>query len=159
MIKHIVFTVFAVLFTACCACRNGQTDTVSTEPIIIQLGSGGGFTGRMSGLEIDKDGVVTTWSAMPGEDHKPERIGVVPDDYLETLYEIADEDELLTFDYTVTGNMTTSLTLIRGNERNNMRWPGIEMDIEAPPRPLQRFHTQLKHAIDSIVKDKKENDK
>lgn len=155
--KAIISSLFVLSFlTACCPCKNAQSDTTNKahhpEPVSILIGSGGGFSGYVIGTKIDTNGTVSTWTAMPMEDFEPKPIGRLSREQLHKLYTIIDEDSLMYIDSVELGNMITSLTLTRGDQRNNMRWPGIETDYEVAPPQIQRFVFELRAEMKRMEK-------
>ncbi len=143
-----------VLTAALLGCSAGgqQHTAASSDPVTIQIGSGGGFSGHMTGLKIDPQGIVTRWSGLPGTDLKPDTIGSLSNDQLTPLYKIIDRDSLMTFDHVFTGNMTASLVISRGDRRNSMRWPGLETDLDDVPPRLRPFVEALMQTLKQTTK-------
>jgi hypothetical protein len=140
-----------VTLTACCPCEKTRAPSSNTyPPTEIFLETGGGFSGYVSGTAITADGLVLTWHGRPGMREN-----------LDTLarMDAARHDKLLADIYALdpasirhqeSGNMTTALTIVSGDEQWYWSWPGVRKDDEAVPESLRPIRDLVVDAITDI---------
>lgn len=118
------------------------------EPFTIIWGSGGGFTGFADGYILRSDGALEKWSGPYFRRDKVQPLGKVSAASLDSVRRVLAKHDLRQIRYRETGNMTTSLWLISGNDTTIMSWNGITPGEEVPAT-LKELYRNLSLAADS----------
>lgn len=139
------------------ACHSARRDQISpAKDFTIIFGSGGGFTGMAEGYIIHGDGQIEKWSGFHTQRSKAETIGVVTPEALQSLRQTFETKVFAQWSYRKTGNMTTLVQCIRGNDTTVVSWPGLEPGNDVPP-DIQDFYRNLMHAVQTAKKDMEES--
>lgn len=134
------------------ACHSASREQISqAKDFTIIFGSGGGFTGMAEGYVIHSDGKVEKWSGIHFRRSKVETVGVVTQEALQPLRQMFETKAFERWSYQETGNMTTSVQCIHGNDTTVVSWAGLEPGREAPPA-IQDFYSKLMYAVQSASK-------
>jgi hypothetical protein len=132
-----VAAVIVVLLPGCCSCPKSMQQFPRTE---IHYSSGGGVSGMSSGYSILADGTVTRWTGQRGTRDSESTIGRLESEDHRALLADIHAVPLADLHQQDTGNMTTTLRIVRDDEVFLFSWPGLHMrDDDAPPsmRPLR----------------------
>lgn len=137
------------MITSCCPCDTARTPPAASHPpteFIFE--TGGGFSGYVSGTAIAADGLVLTWHGRPGMRENLDTLARMDAGRHAAL--LADFYALdpAGISFQESGNMTTSLTVISGDERWYWSWPGVRDDIEAVPERVRPLRDLVVRAID-----------
>lgn len=127
----------AVLFAGCGSCRRTAQPYPRTE---IHYSSGGGVSGMSSGYSILADGSVTRWTGRAAAHDQETTIGRLDDDEYQALMSDIHASGFTGLRQQETGNMTTSLRIVRDDESYTFTWPGLHLtddDVPAAMRPLR----------------------
>ena len=134
------------------ACHSASREQISpAKDFTIIFGSGGGFTGMAEGYVIHGDGQIEKWSGPYFRRSKAETVGVVTSEALQPLRQMFETKAFERWSYQETGNMTTQVWCISGNDTTAVSWPGLEPGKDVPPA-IQDFYGKLMHAVQSASK-------
>ncbi|MGH7455195.1 MAG: hypothetical protein ACRENG_27820 [bacterium] len=145
---------FLLLFTGLLPCLITCTSPPREQPnekkdFTIIFGSGGGFTGFANGYVIHGDGRIEKWSGPYFRHDKIETFGTASSEALKPLRQRFSERAFAQWAYQDTGNMTTRVWCISGQDTTSVSWKGIEPGKEVP-LPIQDLYRNLMQVIKSI---------
>jgi hypothetical protein len=127
----------AVVLPACGSCKRTAQPYPRTE---IHYSSGGGVSGMSSGYSILPDGSVTRWSGRSAVPDQETIIGRLGEEDYQALMSDIEAAGFAGLRQQETGNMTTSLRIVRDDESFTFTWPGLHLKDEEVPaavRPLR----------------------
>jgi len=145
--------ILAVLVTAnaCCPCdRTREAPTDNYPPTEISFETGGGFSGYVSGTSITESGLVLTWHGRPGMRENLDTLAHMDSQQHATLLADIYALDPGSIRHQESGNMTTALTIISGDEQWFWSWPGVRNDVEAVPEALRPLRNLIVDAITKI---------
>ena len=129
----------ALLLSACGSCKRAAQSYPRTE---IHYSSGGGVSGMSSGYSILPDGSVTRWTGRAAVHDQETTIGRLDDEEYQALMSDIQAADFAGLRQQETGNMTTSLRIVRDDESFIFTWPGLHLkdeDVPAVIRPLREL--------------------
>ncbi|MCI0698856.1 hypothetical protein L0337_43500 [candidate division KSB1 bacterium] len=141
-------TLLLSILTTCTSKSRHQPPDAKDFTVI--FGSGGGFTGMANGYIIHGNGKVEKWSGQYFRRGKVETMGaVVASETLQPLKEMFDTGAFTQWSYQETGNMTTRVWCISGQDTAVVSWNGIEPG-EKVPQPIRDFYANLMKIVESV---------
>ncbi len=141
-------TLLLFILTTCTSKSHHQPP--DNKGFTVILGSGGGFTGMAHGYIIHSNGKVEKWSGQYFRRDKVEAMSkVVSSENLTPLKEIFDTGAFTQWSYQDTGNMTTRVWCISGQDTIVVSWNGTEPGKEVP-QPIRDFHADLMKIVESV---------
>ncbi len=140
-------TLLLSIFTTCTSKSRHQPPGAKDFTVI--FGSGGGFTGMADGYIIHSNGKIEKWSGQYFRRDKVETMGTVAaSEILKPLKEMFDTGAFAQWSYQETGNMTTRVWCISGQDTIVVSWNGTEPGKEVP-QPIRDFHADLMKIVES----------
>lgn len=100
-----------------------------------------------TGAVIDARGVVTRWEGLYGKKDAVRPAGRLHTDELRALTSLIDSAGIFDLRLADTGNMTTTLTIERGERVYTWSWPGTETDPDTVPAPLRPLVERLRATL------------
>lgn len=140
--------VICILFLCSCSSDKLQNKKETAElKYVITLGESGGFTGNNSGYIIDRAGNVGKYSGIiePSKNAVPK--GRLNNEQIIKLNELI--PDLIKINYSEKGNLTSYITLSKGEEKIRFSWPGTTPGNNVP-EPVRKFYSELTTVINSL---------
>ncbi|MBL0175973.1 MAG: hypothetical protein IPP94_12040 [Ignavibacteria bacterium] len=134
----------------CGTCKDSAANDAGGTPFIIDLSSGGGFSGMHSGFTIKSDGSVLYWQGMYGRREDVRPLGSMDAGEIRRLKALIDEQKLASVRHRETGNMTTSLSVAEGELLYTISWPGMTEDASDIPEAVRPVHAELQRLLASF---------
>ncbi len=132
-----------------CTSRSRQQPPGAKDFTVI-FGSGGGFTGMAGGYIVHSSGKVEKWSGQYFRHDKVEAMGtVVASKTLKPLQEMFDTEAFTQWSYQETGNMTTRVWCISGQDTTIVSWNGTAPGKEVP-QPIRDFYANLMKIVEAV---------
>lgn len=104
----------------------------SSEPLRIELYSGGGFAGLYSGIEITDDGWARRWKRIGMGEREYSDSTTLSIETLRSLDSLLTSRELFETKYERTGNISTILDVEKGPKSLHVSFAGKEVPAELP---------------------------
>jgi len=118
--------------------------------IIIQ--EGGGFSGLTTGYTLSSNGKVEYWRQFPGKEKTIVwEKEVDPQNILRFRKEL-EASNVLSLELKEYGNMTTTITYIRGDEKYSWHWSKTVDNSRVPPA-LQKWYREVSSFCRSLAPD------
>jgi hypothetical protein len=153
-----LFALFlTLLLPSLVVCTSKSRDeSPDAKDFTVILGSGGGFTGMANGYIIHSDGKIEKWSGLYFRRDKVEPFGTASKEALKPLSQVFGERAFAQWSYKETGNMTTQVWCISGQDHARrdtaiVSWNGIEPGKEVP-QPIRDLYENLMQAVNSVRK-------
>jgi hypothetical protein len=141
-------TLFLFILMACTSRSRHQPPGAKDFTVI--FGSGGGFTGMANGYIIHSNGKVEKWSGQYFRRDKVETMDtVVASETLQPLKEMFGIEAFKQWSHQETGNMTTRVWCISGQDTAIVSWRGTAPGKEVP-QPIRDFYASLMKIIDAV---------
>jgi hypothetical protein len=132
-----------------CSSKSRQQPPGAKEFTVI-FGRGGGFSGMTDGYIIHSNGRVEKWSGQYFRRGKVEALSkVVSSDILTPLEEMFDTEDFTQWSYQETGNMTTRVWCISGQDTTVVSWNGTEPGKEVP-QPIRDLYANLMKIVEAV---------
>lgn len=143
-----LFFTLLLPFLMACTSKSHQQSSATNEFAVI-FGSGGGFTGMAAGYIIHSNGEVEKWSGQYFRRDQIKPMGVVASEALKPLNEIFSSGILAQWSHQETGNMTTQMWCISGQDTTRVSWKGTEPGDEVP-QPIRDFYAELLRIVGTL---------
>ncbi len=123
---------------SCCSCRESAHCTPGDDaPYTITYSSGGGFSGRHAGYVISSDGRIWKTGGFPRREEERELVDSLRQDDICLLRKFMESQRLDTLHQKETGNMTTTLSFVKGESvLYDFSWNGTMSEQDLVPKAL-----------------------
>lgn len=138
------------LFLLCCSpakkSTQQQTQAYNLDRCVI-FGSGGGFTGLITGYKIDAHGKVSGWSQTLNAERIEKPLYKASDDSARMLFATIDSIHFKTILFDQPGNYSRFITLVEGDSVYTVTWSNI-----SPPAGVMKLDELLQKFIPQTEK-------
>ena len=117
--KENVILVLILLFCTSLICSFFSCSTTFTYPkdLVIEIGSGGGFTGLWSGYSLLADGAVISWKGKKQGDN-PKEYQKLNEEKVQKIWNLIESSKAFEIKYQEPGNLSKSLRISAGGKQN-----------------------------------------
>ncbi len=129
-----LLSVFGFLWISC----SSEPPCTGKQNFTIDFSSGGGFTGEVNGMTITCTGTAIFWKRFPSSERRTTDSLKLDETKFRDLADLMEEEELLSYKNTFSGNFVAYLTIQMGTQRSEISYDptALPMDMPASVRNL-----------------------
>lgn len=147
----ICFLTTVIAYYGCCGSKEMKNEKQLLSYTIV-LGSGGGFTGRYSGIAIDSTGIVSDWEGRMYLTSAKKNVDTLSQNQIMKMNKFFSENDFTNIHFKESGNITNFLTLSDSKNDFTFSWKETSLPDRVPDK-IRELYYLVTQAIEQNKKE------